>query len=647
MKLAKSNLIKRTILVLVLILSFCIAFSMAITSNVAYALNPNSYLDALNNFGYEGTAPEDWWMGSNYLNMFAVKSVFNQQIKAELDLDYLEEHPVVIAVIDTGIQYDLDMFTGLYDENGDQLTSITDPEYISPYDVFYRDSDGNIIGKNAASNKNGDPQDDIMDKSPEGHGTHVSGILATLIHYMDLEKYIKIMPIRSSFIKDGANAFNKDNVLGTNGAYRFAVSNGADIINMSLTADADWNSNLFETYKSSVITVAAAGNNGKNSSVTKYYPAGNSNVVGVMNYTHNGDYTDIQKYSSSNYGDIYDIFAPGGEIVSTVSESATGAKFEQDGQMYGKLSGTSMATPIVSFAAALLTLKYRGLQGENGTEIPANAIKEFLLKEQKTIEIGDVKYKVLDLEKTITEDFLDETDEEVIITPTSISISAKTSDLTQTLDEVHAITLTADLEPVNYENAPYIYWVEYDNDGNETVVGRGKTIQYAPHREVGSTRVEARMDYKNPGSGPKYLYSPTITIEVSYYRLTSTKAIIVSNDSITTAENQTIKSGEAVNFSVAKYEYCNKDQVTIEWYVNGELKSTDPYYEFKETNPGEYEIVVAVNTIKSANSTKIVVEPSNEGKTVKMEMWKIWLISTAITVVIAAVVIILFVKRKK
>ena len=155
------------------------------------------------------------------------------------------------------------------------------------------------------------------------------------------------------------------------------------------------------------------------------------------------------------------------------------------------------------------------------------------------------------------------------------------------------------------------------------------------------------MDYKNPGSGPKYLYSPTITIEISYYRLTSTKAIIVSNDSITTAENQTIKSGEAVNFSVAKYEYCNKDQVTIEWYVNGELKSTDPYYEFKETNPGEYEIVVAVNTIKSANSTKIVVEPSNEGKTVKMEMWKIWLISTAITVVIAAVVVILFVKRKK
>ena len=647
MKPAKSNLIKRTILVLVLILSFCIAFSMTISSNVAYALNPNTYLDALNNFGYEGTAPEDWWMASNYLNMFAVKSVFNQQIKAELDFDYLEEHPVVIAVIDTGIQYDLDMFTGLYDENGEQLESITDPEYISPYDVLYRDSDGNIIGKNAASNKNGDDVDNILDKSPEGHGTHVSGILATLIHYMDLEKYIKIMPIRSSFIKDGANAFNKDNVLGTNGAYRFAVANGADIINMSLTADADWNSNLFETYKSSVITVAAAGNNGKNSSVTKYYPAGNSNVVGVMNYTHNGDYTDIQKYSSSNYGDIYDIFAPGGEIVSTVSESATGAKFEQDGQMYGKLSGTSMATPVVSFAAALLTLKYRGLQGENGTEIPANAIKEFLLKEQKTIEIGDVKYKVLDLEKTITEDYLDETDEEVIITPTSISISAKTSDLTQTLDEVHAITLTADLEPVNYENAPYIYWVEYDNDGNETVVGRGKTIQYTPHREVGSTRVEARMDYKNPGSGPKYLYSPTITIEVSYYRLTSTKAIIVSNDSITTAENQTIKSGESVNFSVAKYEYCNKDQVTIEWYVNGELKSTDPYYEFKETNPGEYEIVVAVNTIKSANSTKIVVESSNEGKTVKMEMWKIWLISTAITVVIAAVVVILFVKRKK
>ena len=647
MKPVKSNLIRRTILVFILILAFCITFSFVISSNVAYALNPNSYLDALNNFGYEGQAPEDWWMGPNYLNMLAVKSVFNQQIKPQLDWEYLEENPVVVAVIDTGLQYDLEMFTGLYNENGDPLESITDPEFISPYDVLYRDSEGNIIGKNVASNKNGDTTDNILDKSPEGHGTHVSGILATLIHYMDLEKYIKIMPIRSSYIKDGANAFNKDNVLGTNGAYNFAVAHNADIINMSLTADVEWNSNLFEQYKSSVITVAAAGNNGKNSTISKYYPAGNSNVVGVMNYTHNGDYTEAEKYSSSNYGELYNIFAPGADIISTVSQSATGAKFEQDGQLYGKLSGTSMAAPMVSFAAALLTLKYRGLEGETGTQIPANAIKEFLLKEQKTLTFNDIEYKVLDLEKTISENFLDETDEEVIITPTGITISAKTADLTQTLDEVHAITLTANLDPVNYETAPYIYWVEYDNDGEETVVGRGKSIQYTPHQVVGSTRIEARMDYKNPGSGPKYLYSPDIILEVNYYRLTSTKAIIVSNDSINTAENQTIKNGDSVNFSVAKYEFCNKDQVTIEWYVNGELKSTDPYYEFKETNPGEYEIVVAVNTIKSANSTKIVVEPSSEGKPLKMEMWKIWIISTAITVVIAAVVIILFVKRKK
>ena len=45
-----------------------------------------------------------------------------------------------------------------------------------------------------------------------------------------------------------------------------------------------------------------------------------------MNYTHNGDYTEAEKYSSSNYGEIYNIFAPGADIVSTVSQSATGAK---------------------------------------------------------------------------------------------------------------------------------------------------------------------------------------------------------------------------------------------------------------------------------------------------------------------------------
>ena len=654
MRFVKSNSMKKLILVFILILSFCVCFSALISSNIALAVEPESYLDALYDAGYGPNVNTDWFINERYLDLASAKQYFDD-LMPNMDLDYLEENPVVIAVIDTGIDEYHEMFTGLYDENGHSLTSVT-PGYISPYDVLYRDDEGNIIGKNTASNKNGDDEDDLTDHAYESHGTHVSGILAMLIHYFNLEKYIKIMPIKAAFLKYNSatskyeNAFNTDNVLGTNGAYMFAVNNCADIINMSLTSDAAWNSSKFDTYKNSVITVAAAGNSGKDSSNTKYYPAASSSVIGVMNYSKNNDDTAPTMYSSSNYGDAYDICAPGTEIISSVYDyftvTSTTPMYNENGVLYGRLNGTSMACPVVSFAAALLTLKYRGLQPEDN-QIPANAIKEFLLQKKKTLTYKDVEYKVLDLNATIRTDFLDGSGEDSIVIPTSITVEAKAKDLTQSLDDLKPITFTAKLDPVNYEVAPFIYWVAYQDDGEEEVIGTGKTIQYTPKASVGYTKVEARMDYKNPGpSDPKYLYSPSAQIEVKYYMLNSTKAIIVSNDSINMATDQTMKAGETMNFSVAKYEYCNKETVTIEWYVNGELASTDPYFAFNPKDAGEYEIVVAVNTVKSANSTKVIVESNNEGK-VKMEMWKIWLISTAITLVIAAIVVTLIFTRKK
>lgn len=62
----------------------------------------------------------------------------------------------------------------------------TDDEGIGEYDVLYRDKDGKVISTNTASSSK-----DATDDSNNRHGTHVAGIIATLIHELDLENTSK------------------------------------------------------------------------------------------------------------------------------------------------------------------------------------------------------------------------------------------------------------------------------------------------------------------------------------------------------------------------------------------------------------------------------------------------------------------------
>ena len=184
------------------------------------------------------------------------------------------------------------------------------------------------------------------------HGTHVSGIIAAVRGNgkgMDgVADNVRIMSIRA--VPDG-DEHDKDIAL----AIRYAVDNGAQVINMSFgksfSPEKKWVDDAVKYAESKgVLLVHAAGNDGKNLDTTYNVPTpllldgkrpANWITVGASGDPKAGGLTA----SFSNYGKKeVDVFAPGVRIYSTIPGGTT----------YGNLQGTSMASPVVAGLAALI-----------------------------------------------------------------------------------------------------------------------------------------------------------------------------------------------------------------------------------------------------------------------------------------------------
>ncbi len=217
---------------------------------------------------------------------------------------------VVISVVDQGVQYDHPALESVVDDR---------------------------IGEDFADD-DGDP----YPTADENHGTHVGGIAAGGTDDGTGHAGISDCSLLSARALDETGQGSLSDIVD---AIQWSADVGADIVNLSLGVDGS-----YETMRSAceyaadrgVLLVAAAGNAGTD---RVFSPASEDTVVAVSALEEDGSLA-----SFSNTGSEIELAAPGERLVSSVT-----------GDGYARMSGTSMASPVVAGVAGLALSAYPDL----------------------------------------------------------------------------------------------------------------------------------------------------------------------------------------------------------------------------------------------------------------------------------------------
>lgn len=201
------------------------------------------------------------------------------------------------------------------------------------------------------------PEDEV------GHGTHVSGIIAGRGLQMDegVAPECGIMAVRVlGTMRSGERLVGAGIVDNINTGIKWAVDNGADVINMSLgirhTGGGLPHEDVIRyAISKNVVVVAASGNDGTNQ---RYYPGALPGVIAVGAVDDNGA---VARFSS--YGANITVVAPGLNIYSSFANNT-----------YASASGTSQASPFVAGGVALA----KSYALEQGTKLTNNEINHIL-----------------------------------------------------------------------------------------------------------------------------------------------------------------------------------------------------------------------------------------------------------------------------
>ena len=269
---------------------------------------------------------------------------------------------VIIATIDTGIDLD--------------HSELIDNLWINPNEIAGNgfDDDGNGIvddvhGYNALKNS-GVPDDD------NGHGTHIAGIIAARADNSEgtagLCWSARVMAIK--FLDHFGGGAVSDAVTGIQYALDNRPADTPMIINNSWVIN-NYSQALEDVLRQAdaqdVFVTAAAGNSGADNDVLDVYPTffrnQFDNMISVANVDQQNELY-VGHFGSSNFGvTSVDLAAPGMDIYSTFKN-----------ETYKALTGTSMATPMVS-AASALALQQR-------PDLTSRALKAALLASADTAD---------------------------------------------------------------------------------------------------------------------------------------------------------------------------------------------------------------------------------------------------------------------
>ncbi len=271
--------------------------------------------------------------------------------KSAWDIETGEGKPVIVAVLDTGIDF--------YHPDLKRETIWRNPKPNKKGD----DKNGyvnDLIGWNFVENTNNVWDDD-------GHGTFVAGIIAAAsnngLGIAGLNWGVRIMPLKIMDTFGHGRAFNVAR------AIVYAVDHGAKVINLSMEAEQISVTDQMAidyAHKKGALVVVAAGNQGSETKDRSPVSLDHVLAVGAL------DMND-KRAGFSNWGQHIKIAAPGVDILSLrarrtdfillsqVKDYKAGESFVGPQNMFMRASGTSFSAPLVSAVASLIWAKYPNL----------------------------------------------------------------------------------------------------------------------------------------------------------------------------------------------------------------------------------------------------------------------------------------------
>ena len=314
-----------------------------------------------NYYRYLDAAPND----PRFDEMYGLDNTGQTGGTADADIDAPEawdiavgSSSVVVADLDSGMDMShADLAANLY----------TNPGEIGGNGI---DDDGNGFTDDVHGWDFRDNDNDPTDPSAlcSSHGTHTAGTIGAVgnngIGVTGVAQQVRIMPLRAFYAQTifcTAQDADLIEAMGYMALMRVPVSNNS------------WGGGPFSQAmqdaigQTRMLFVTSAGNSSSNNDTTPSYPASYplENIVAVAATNHHD-----ARASFSNFGNTsVDLGAPGENILSTTRGSA-----------YGLLSGTSMASPHVAGAAAVLLgndpaltpheVRYRLLKGTDPKALP-------------------------------------------------------------------------------------------------------------------------------------------------------------------------------------------------------------------------------------------------------------------------------------